>query len=63
MALNSDVGWLSACRLMSACSSVDDLSRYPDSASKTPINSETIYVGRSTDFGSADETINNTQAG
>ena len=33
-----DVGWLSACRLMSACSSVDDFSRYPNLASKTPID-------------------------
>ena len=38
LALSSDVGWLSACRLMSACSCVDDFSRYPNLASKTPID-------------------------
>ena len=60
LAMSSDVGWLSAWRLMSACrwmsawSSVDDFSRYPTLAKKTPIDKHgwDDLVGRLTDFGS-----------
>ena len=59
---------LAGCRLVDECRLVALLTIYHDILIRLQrrhsiYTAETIYIGRSKDFGSSDKTINNTQAG